>query len=341
MSCHEVDNLDDALVYNHYIWGLIRGGTSNKRRRLQSNMTTEALRIQLDNLQCEIQSLEVENRKLRATRERDQAEESCVALEASAYNSEIDDLQQRLLEAEEKSISLEHEAQQWKETAEQVETAAKERVTSLQEQLEEKAKTVEQLISKDSERQLEIDKLRNEHQLEIDKVCTENKALKECLRDEPQSSATMSRTTEQTDANEASLRNVTKASFPPQGAMSPLSKLSSLLISSLASVNSDEIAGLPVPTSMSALTSTPLTNTFTVGLNPVAQPFSLSHGTRQTDCPLSTEYHPRMLSSESPMLYQAGQPVRASPPVLFGNQVPPVSKYSGNADSEPFEEWLE
>ena len=41
------------------------------------------------------------------------------------------------------------------------------------------------------------------------------------------------------------------------------------------------------------------------------------------------------------MLYQTGQPVRASPPVLFGNQVPPVSKYSGNADSEPFEEWLE
>ena len=96
-----------------------------------------------------------------------------------------------------------------------------------------------------------------------------------------------------------------------------------------------------MPTSIPALTSAPLTNTFTVGLNPVAQPFSLSHGMRQTDCPLSTEYHPRMLSSGSPMLYQTGQPVRASPPVLFGNQVPPVSKYSGNADSESFEEWLE
>ena len=198
-------------------------------------------------------------------------------MEASAYNSEIDDLQQRLLEVEEKSISLEHEAQQWKETVEQVETAAKERVTSLQEQLEEKVKTVEQLISKDSEHQLEIDKLRNEHQLEIDKVCAENKALKERLRDEPQSSASVSRTTEWTDSNEASLHNVTKPSFPPQGATSPLSQLSSLSISSLASVNSDEIAGLPVSTSMPTLTSAPLTNTFTVGMNPVAQPFSLSH----------------------------------------------------------------
>ena len=40
------------------------------------------------------------------------------------------------------------------------------------------------------------------------------------------------------------------------------------------------------------------------------------------------------------MQYQAGQPVGAASPILFGNQVPPVSKYSGNADSEPFEEWL-
>ena len=167
------------------------------------------------------------------------------------------------------------------------------------------------------------------------------KHSKEHLRDEPQSSASVLRTTEQTDANKASLHNVTKLSFPPQGAMSPLSKLSSLSINSLASVNGDEIGGLPVLTSMPALTSALLTNTFTVGLNPVAQPLNLSHGTRQTDCPLSTEYHPRMLSSGRPMLYQAEQPVRASPPVLFGNQVPPVSKYSGNADSEPFEEWLE
>ena len=62
---------------------------------------------------------------------------------------------------------------------------------SLQEQLEEKAKVVEQLINKDSEPQLEIDKLCNEHQLEIDKVCAENKPLKERLREESQSPPSM------------------------------------------------------------------------------------------------------------------------------------------------------
>ena len=89
-------------------------------------MTIEALHIKLDNLQSEVKSLRVENRKLRSATERDQGEESHVALEASAYNSEIEDLWQRLLEAEERSISLEHEAQQWKERVKQVETAAKE-----------------------------------------------------------------------------------------------------------------------------------------------------------------------------------------------------------------------
>ena len=333
----------DALIYHPYIWGLVREEEDEQIGNYNQTMTTEALRIKLDNLQREVQSLQVENRKLRTATERDQGKESHVALEASAYSSEIEDLRQRLVEAEERSISLEHEAQQWKETVEQVETGAKQRLTNLQEQLEEKAKVVEQLISKDSERQLEIDKLCNEHQLEIDKVCAENKALKERLRGKSQLPPNVG---EQASAHEASLRhNVTELSCPSQGAMSPL--LSSLSFSSLASVNSNGIgssvgvAGSPIPTSMPAVTSTPLTDTFTVGLNSATRPFGWSHGTRQTNFPHSTLYHPPVLSSGSPMQYQVGQPVGAAPSVLFGNQMPPVSKYSGNADSEPFEEWLE
>ena len=40
------------------------------------------------------------------------------------------------------------------------------------------------------------------------------------------------------------------------------------------------------------------------------------------------------------MQYQTGKAVGAALPALFGNQVPPVSKYNRNADSEPLEEWL-
>ena len=89
-------------------------------------MTTEALRIQLDNLQRKIQSLQVENRNLRAASERNQGEESQVALETSALNTEIENLRQCLMEAKERAINFEQEAEQWKTTVEQVQKDAQE-----------------------------------------------------------------------------------------------------------------------------------------------------------------------------------------------------------------------
>ena len=76
VSDHEVTRSYTILTF---------GGLSGEEEDEQigdynQTMTTEALRIKLDNLQREVQSLQVENRKLRAATERDQGEESHVTL---------------------------------------------------------------------------------------------------------------------------------------------------------------------------------------------------------------------------------------------------------------------
>lgn len=49
-----------------------------------------------------------------------------------------------------------------------------------------------------------------------------------------------------------------------------------------------------------------------------------------------------MLSSGNHVHYRIAElPMGAAPSGMYGVQVPPVSKFSGNTDSEPFEEWLE
>ena len=67
-------------------------------------MTTEVLRLQLDNVWQEMQQLQVENKKLRA--EVQLGEEQSV---------EIEELRQRLLDSEEKVIGAKQEMEQWKE----------------------------------------------------------------------------------------------------------------------------------------------------------------------------------------------------------------------------------
>ena len=73
--------------------------------------TTEMLRLQLDNVQQEIQQLQVKN-KLQA--------EVQLGEEQSA---EIEKLIQRLLDSEEKVIGAEQEAEQWKEETKKLCTA--------------------------------------------------------------------------------------------------------------------------------------------------------------------------------------------------------------------------
>ena len=63
----------------------------------------KALLIQLDNLQLEIQALQVENQELKALGELDNT------LEANTLNKEIEELCQRLMEAEETNIGFEQE----------------------------------------------------------------------------------------------------------------------------------------------------------------------------------------------------------------------------------------
>ena len=61
-----------VIYQNHYIWGLIRG-------RKRTEMTaTEALRVQLDNLQWELQLLQVENKRLQVDSEEQRGDKQSV-----------------------------------------------------------------------------------------------------------------------------------------------------------------------------------------------------------------------------------------------------------------------
>ena len=304
---------------SHYIWGPVRRveGDYNK------DMTTEALRVHLDNLQCEIQSLQVENRNLRAARERNQGEESQVALEASALNTEIEELRQRLMEAEERAINFEQEAEQWKTTVEQVQKEAQEREANLRKQLEEKAQWVEELINKGNEHQLEIDKLHNEHQLEIDKLCAENKTLKERTHGESQLAHSIPRSSEQTCAYEASLRSVTGSSESSLDGLSPPSFTLATVVNSQGITSSTSVGELPVLSSVPTLTSVPVTWRSSVGLNAAAQPFNLLYSTRSTNSPHSAVYHSQVLNSGSQVHHRTiEQPMGAAPSALYGIQYP-------------------
>ena len=58
-------NLARLYNNNHYIWGLVRGERERERTEM---MTTDALRVQMDNLRRELQLLQVENKKLQEQR---------------------------------------------------------------------------------------------------------------------------------------------------------------------------------------------------------------------------------------------------------------------------------
>ena len=135
---------------------------------------------------------------------------------------------------------------------------------------------------------------------------------------------------------EASLRSVTGSSDSSLDGLSSPSFTSATVVNSQGITSSAGVGETPV------LPSVPVTWRSSVGLNAAAQPFSLLHSTRPTSSPHSAVYHPQVLNSGSQVHHRTiEQPMGAAPSALYGIQVPPVSKYSGNADSEPFEEWLE
>ena len=70
--------------------------------------TTEALRVQMDNLQRELQLLQVENKRLRGDKQ------------SSGVREEMEDLRQWLFEAEERALGAEQEAEQWRAEVEQL-----------------------------------------------------------------------------------------------------------------------------------------------------------------------------------------------------------------------------
>jgi len=89
------------------------GVLSGERKPDQAEMsTTETLRIQLDNVQCKLQLLQVENKKLRTELPEDGEREET--------RKEIEELRQCLLESEERAIAAEQEVEEWKMSVEQL-----------------------------------------------------------------------------------------------------------------------------------------------------------------------------------------------------------------------------
>jgi len=126
--------------------------------------TTETLRIQLDNVQCELQLLQVENKKLRTEASEDGEREE--------MGKEIEELRQRLLENEERVITAEQEVGEWKTSVELLQGKLAEAkqsgdvtVKSLIDQLTSSNRVVEQLTKESSEQQLELNSLRAQNKL--------------------------------------------------------------------------------------------------------------------------------------------------------------------------------
>ena len=122
--------------------------------------TTEALRVQMDSLQRELQRLQIENQWLRGDEQ------------STGICEEMEDLKQRLFEAEERALGAEQEAEQWraeveqlKETLETTIQEGEEVKAALTKQLEAKTTLVEQLSQRSSERQLELNNLRAQNEL--------------------------------------------------------------------------------------------------------------------------------------------------------------------------------
>ena len=116
---------------------------------------TETLRIQLDNVQHELQLLQVENKKMRS--------ETAEEVEREELRKEIKELRQRLLESEERAITAEQEVEEWKTSVEQlqgkfVETKQSGDITveSLINQLTSSNRVMEQLTKESSKQQLEL-----------------------------------------------------------------------------------------------------------------------------------------------------------------------------------------
>ena len=121
---------------------------------------TAALRVQMDNLQWELQHLQVENQRLRGDEQ------------SIGVHEEMEDLRQRLFEAEERALLAEQEAKQWraeveqlKETLEITRQEGEEAKVALTEQLAAKTTLVEQLTQRSSERQLELNNLHAQNKL--------------------------------------------------------------------------------------------------------------------------------------------------------------------------------
>ena len=351
---------------------------------------TEALRVQLDNAQREVQLLQVENSKLRAGEHPGQLVEQ----PNSELIKEVEELRQRFLESEERVIKAEEDTDHWKSVTDQLQTelektrqSGEETVASLTKQLEDQTRRVEQLSNENSEHQLELITLRAQN-----KLLTELQARTVALERETQAVVA--------SVNEASLRSATVSASVGESSISKSTQVSVECgsRSSVTGVGARDAHG-DVSSARSG-TGLPLTSTgpwlstkrsaattystgYATGLNVSASEFLLdvprgssaygssyvaSSGLQVPVPPVRSLYQPEVpplipissvgltpRSSITQSLLTAGrsqpsllqpnylmqptpQPLEISP-VSF--QVPPVTKYDGNSEAEPFEEWLE
>ena len=211
----------------------------------------------------------MENQKLKALEELDNT------LESSALNKEIEELHQRLMEAEETTIGFEQEVAQWKTECETLQSDLQMREAELREQIVAKTKLVEQLTNKG-----------NEHQLEISKLRAENKLLNEQLHDAQQLSHNLQCALVKTQlrTNEALLCSnlVSDSASSTSGALLMFPSLNLFSVVSNKSVAFSSEGSfewqslLNTTTGMKAYQSVSSTG-LGLGLNTAARPFSLRY----------------------------------------------------------------
>ena len=329
--------------------------------------TIEALRVQMDNLQRELQRLQVENQRLRGDEQ------------STGVREEMEDLRQRLFKAEERALGAEQEAEQWraeveqlKETMETTRQEGEEVKAALTEQLEAKTTLVEQLSQRRSERQLELNNLRAQNELLHLRI---SESAPQVHRTEASiSEASFRSTTVTSDVASSMLGTYSSPSRSMEG--ENLTEFTPVLATSGASVgasNADRVhAGLnvsatPFPSllhtvdqrTVTANGTSPSTRTQVTAYNwppplvPLSTPAlfgshfpiqgSTVHGDSALICTGASQ--PRV-SHTSNQVQPAGNVTATTKrgcvevsSVSF--QIPPVSKYTGNAEVEPFDEWLE
>ena len=323
----------------------------------------------MDNLQWELQLLQVENKRLR---EDEQSGGVC---------KEMEDLRQRFFEAEERALGAEQEAEQWRAEVEQLKETletrqeGEETKEALTEQLAAKTTLVEQLTKRGSEHQLELDSLHAQNKLLSQLQSRISESARQVHGTEASiSEASLHSATITSDVAGLTLGTYSSPSRPMGDADTTELPTPVLERRDSVSLNIERVhTGLNVSATLfpllfhpvgqrsaTASGTSPSTHTQAAAYDvllpplvplktPVLSGSHLSmHGSTVpgSSIVMHTGANQPLVNHTSNQVQPAGNAAATTErgcvevaPMSF--QVPPVPKYTGNAEVEPFDEWLE